>query len=176
MFCQREAIKAELGSLLMTGLFLMFLALEAYLRVFSVSSKLYSAGEIHAIIVVQEFPPRESCSILVSLESQYGTCWALFVSSVKAEITFPNDSKPLLILMPSFIVFPVAPVFLILSLPARSTKWNFATMNSSLWLTSSPPSVYTPYKSSMICCSIVIVKIAWDLELTLFINVLLVDL
>jgi len=38
----------------------MFLALEAYLRVFKVSSKLYSAGEMQAIIVVHELPPRES--------------------------------------------------------------------------------------------------------------------
>ena len=53
-------MRAELGSQLMTGLFLMFLALLAYLRVFRVSSKLYSAGEIHAIIVVLEFPPKES--------------------------------------------------------------------------------------------------------------------
>ena len=44
----------------MTGLFLIFLAQEAYLSVFKVSSKLYSAGEIQAIIVVQELPPSES--------------------------------------------------------------------------------------------------------------------
>lgn len=54
------AIKAEFGSQFMTGLFLIFLALEAYLSVFKVSSKLYSAGEIQAIIVVQELPPSES--------------------------------------------------------------------------------------------------------------------
>lgn len=74
MFYQREAMRAEFGSLLITGLFLMFLAREAYLRVFKVSSKLYSAGEIQAIIVVLEFPPNESCKIQVSFESQYGTC------------------------------------------------------------------------------------------------------
>lgn len=67
-------MRAEFGSLLITGLFLMFLALDAYLSVFRVSSKLYSAGDIQAIIVVLEFPPNESCKILVSFESQYGTC------------------------------------------------------------------------------------------------------
>ena len=168
-------MRAEFGSLLITGLFLMFLALEAYLSVLRVSSKLYSAGEIQAIIVVLEFPPKESCKIQVSFESQYGTCYAFLVSSVKAEITFPSERSPLLMLIPSFIVLPVAPVFLILSLPAKSTKWNFATMNSSLWFISSPVSVFTPYKSSMICYSMVIVKIACDHEETLFINVLEVD-
>lgn len=54
----------------MTGLFLIFLAREAYLRVFKVSSKLYSAGEMHAIIVVQELPPSESYKILVNFESR----------------------------------------------------------------------------------------------------------
>jgi len=38
----------------------MFLALEAYLSVFRVSSKLVSAGEQHAIIDVLELPPSES--------------------------------------------------------------------------------------------------------------------
>ena len=42
------------------GLFLIFLALEAYLRVLRVSSKLISAGETQAIIEVLELPPSES--------------------------------------------------------------------------------------------------------------------
>jgi len=113
------------------GLFLMFLALLAYLRVFKVSSKLISAGDTHAIIEVLEFPPNESYNILVSFESLYGTWAFFFVSSVKAEMTFPRASNPLFIDIPSFKVAPVAPVLFALSLPARSTKWNLATINSS---------------------------------------------
>lgn len=45
-----------------------------YLKVLKVSSKLLLAGLIHAIIQVNEFPPRESYRILVSLESLYGIC------------------------------------------------------------------------------------------------------
>ena len=70
MLYESWAIKAEFGSQFMTGLFLIFLAREAYLRVFKVSSKLYSAGEMHAIIVVQELPPSESYKILVNFESR----------------------------------------------------------------------------------------------------------
>lgn len=54
------AICALFGSLLTMGLFLIFLALEAYLRVLRVSSKLISAGETQAIIEVLELPPSES--------------------------------------------------------------------------------------------------------------------
>lgn len=54
------------------GLFLMFLALEAYLKVVKVSSKLKSAGEMAAIITVFVLPPNESWSNLVNLESLYG--------------------------------------------------------------------------------------------------------
>jgi hypothetical protein len=41
-------------------LFLMFLALLAYLRVFRVSMKSRSEGETQAIITVRLLPPRES--------------------------------------------------------------------------------------------------------------------
>lgn len=60
----------EAGSRLTTGLFLIFLALEAYLRLFNVSKKLHSAGEQAAIMTVRELPPSESCKILVSFESR----------------------------------------------------------------------------------------------------------
>ena len=42
--------------------------------------------------------------------------------SVKAEITLPKANRPLLILIPYFSLYPVAPVLLALSEPARSTK------------------------------------------------------
>ena len=44
----------------------------------------------------------------------------------KADITLPNYKRPKLILMPSFKAEPVAPVFLALYDPAKSTKKNFA--------------------------------------------------
>ncbi len=43
---------------------------RAYLSVVSVSSKLMSAGDTQATMMVRELPPRESCSMRVSLESR----------------------------------------------------------------------------------------------------------
>jgi hypothetical protein len=45
-------------------------------------------------------------------------------------ITLPRHRSPLFILIPSFRVSPVDPVFLIDSEPAKSTKWNFEEINS----------------------------------------------
>ncbi len=53
-------------------LFLMFLALLAYLRVFRVSMKSRSEGETQAIITVRLLPPRESWSNLKSIS--YENC------------------------------------------------------------------------------------------------------
>ena len=44
----------------MTGLFVMYFALEAYLRVDKVYSKFWYQGDTFAIITVLEFPPSES--------------------------------------------------------------------------------------------------------------------
>ena len=63
-----------------------------------------------------------------------------------------------MILIPSFNVTPEAPVFLALSEPARSTKKNLDVIN--------PSSDY--FRG---CCSMKIVKIAWDLLEESFINV-----
>lgn len=46
----------------------------------------------------------------------------------KAEITLPSSSNPRFIFMPYFKVAPVAPVFLALYEPAKSTKKNLAVM------------------------------------------------
>lgn len=100
----------------------MFLARDAYNIVFNVSRKLFSAGEIQAIIYVLELPPKESYRIRVNFVSLYGICLLALVVSVKAVITFPRHKSPLLILMPSFIVSPVEPVFFSDSEPAKSTK------------------------------------------------------
>ena len=58
--CLSLASSADCGSLLTIGLFLICLALSAYLRVFRVSSMLESAGLMHASINVWLLPPRAS--------------------------------------------------------------------------------------------------------------------
>ncbi len=72
-------------------------------------------------------------------------------------------------LIPSLSVAPVAPVFLALSEPARSTKKNLAVMYPSVFSTGFPFSDL--YRSSMMCCSMKIVKMAWLLEEASFIRV-----
>ena len=58
--CLRLASSAAAGSRFTIGLFLICLARSAYLKVFSVSSKLLSAGLTQAIMRLLLFPPRES--------------------------------------------------------------------------------------------------------------------
>ena len=58
--------------------------------------------------------------------------WSCFSFYVNADITYPKAKRLLFILIPSFIIFPSAPVFLIFSEPAKSTKWNFAFIFSSM--------------------------------------------
>ena len=60
---------SNLTSFLVT-LVLMFFALLAYFRVFSVSSKFDTAEEMLAIITVLQFPPKLSLRRRVSLESR----------------------------------------------------------------------------------------------------------
>jgi hypothetical protein len=76
-------------------------------------------------------------------------CWDL--PSTKDEITFPSAVRDKLIFIPSFNVYPVAPVFDDLSEPAKSTRLSFPALIlcSPFW--SSPVSIY-------------IVNILWDLE------------
>mmetsp|Transcript_29607 Transcript_29607/g.66994 ORF Transcript_29607/g.66994 Transcript_29607/m.66994 type:complete len:225 (-) Transcript_29607:513-1187(-) len=159
----------------------MFLALLAYFKVFKLSSELLSTGLTHAIMSVREFPPKLSCSILVSLESRYGTCTeCLFCSSPRADMTFPSASNPEFMLMPSFNRSPSALVFFNRSLPAKSTKWNFETIYSSsaTFAPSSVPATSLGFSairkslSRINRCSIINVKIACDLLECAFISVL----
>ena len=90
-----------------------------------------SAGDMHASIVVRELPPNEFYKILVSFESLYGM-WSCFSFDVNADITYPKAKRLLFIFIPSFIVYPYAPVFFIFSEPAKSTKWNFDVTFSSI--------------------------------------------
>ena len=93
-------------------------------------------------------------------------------------MTWPRQSRPLLMLIPSFRSLPVAPVFLILSEPARSTKWNLAEISSVTVYGSSESFLSSSgtWTSLTIFCSMVTVKIACDLELPSFISVELVCL
>ena len=131
--------------------------------------------------MVRLLPPRESWRMRVSLELRYGMNYlpeAAFFSSVRAAMTFPRASSPWLIWIPSCRVFPVAPVFLILSEPARSTKWNFAEIFSSeVTGSASGPVASAPsvgYVTLTIFCSIVTVKIACERDEASFIFVALV--
>ena len=96
------------------------MALCPNLNVEIVSASLYILGEQVIINHVLEFPPSDSCKILVNFESLYGT-WVDF-PSVRLFITNPRELNDLLIFFASSNVWPVAPVFDIFSDPARSTK------------------------------------------------------
>jgi hypothetical protein len=56
------------------------------------SAKASPEGEIIAIMVVLQLPPRLSSRILVNFESLYGMCY-LFFTSVKAAITFMRHER-----------------------------------------------------------------------------------
>ena len=80
-------------------------------------------GETYTItltMTVLEFPPRESCRSLVSLELRYGIC--VLLPSTSAEITLPRVESDKLIFVASFSRCPVAPVFVCLSDPCNETK------------------------------------------------------
>mmetsp|Transcript_111688 Transcript_111688/g.315451 ORF Transcript_111688/g.315451 Transcript_111688/m.315451 type:complete len:245 (+) Transcript_111688:241-975(+) len=69
---------------------------------------------------VQDLPPKESRRSIVSVESLYGTCSPRLPP--KALITRPNALKEPLMLRASAMAEPSAPVRLVRSEPARSTK------------------------------------------------------
>ena len=75
------------------GVFLIFLALLANFNVDKDSLNASIAGDIIAINVVLQLPPRESSNNLVIFESLYGICDFGYLNSVKAAITLPNADK-----------------------------------------------------------------------------------
>jgi len=77
------------------------------------------------IKVVLELPPRLSFNRWVSFESLKGMCGSPYP---RARITLPRYERLWLIFLASSKIFPVAPVWLILSDPARSTKLSFAVL------------------------------------------------
>jgi len=129
-------------------------------------------------MIVLELPPSESYKILVNFDSLYGTWLTFPLVSVRAEMTLPKASRPLLMLIPSLSVDPEAPVFLALSDPARSTKWNLAIVkplsSGSAFSTLSFLGIcYSPFffKSLIWCCSTEIVKMACEREDVSFMRV-----
>ncbi len=115
-----------LDSSLIEALFFIILALYANLSVERVSEKAPEAGEILAIINVLEFPPSESLSKKVNLESLY-LIWYYFPSVIYTNvfITQPKTVRDLLIFPASLSLSPTAAVYFYLSEPAKSTKCNF---------------------------------------------------
>lgn len=126
-------------------LLLIFLALIAYFSVLYVSSKDLKEGAILAIIIVWQFPPKESFNKRVNLESRY----VGFLPSARALIqlprkiidyvkrnhyiyflttnqcSLPRASKDRFIFAPSLKRMPLHPVAAALSDPARSIIDNF---------------------------------------------------
>ena len=64
-------------------------------------------------------PASPFCSIIVSFDSRNGMCFAPSARHLTTNASLVNDK---LILIPSFMLAPVAPVFFIPSDPARSTR------------------------------------------------------
>lgn len=110
------------------------------------------------------FPPKESFSNLVNLESLYGTKAPFFDLSERILIQLPKASKDLFILAPSCNLNPLFSVTAALSEPAKSTKLNLLVIIVALLfeIFSLDSPSYTLF---MIVCSILKVIIAWDLEL-----------
>mmetsp|Transcript_44702 Transcript_44702/g.85462 ORF Transcript_44702/g.85462 Transcript_44702/m.85462 type:complete len:263 (-) Transcript_44702:187-975(-) len=107
----------------------MFLARLAYLRVLRDSSRQCLAGEMLAIMVVRQLPPKESLSRRVSLESRNGTYAPLppTARSPRALMQFPSASKERLMLAPSIMRMPWFLVLAARSEPAKSIRLSLAT-------------------------------------------------
>ena len=137
IFVQFEMWNSTLSTFLFT-IVLIYLALSAYFNVFKVSSQAAKAGLMFVIITVLQFPPNESLSNLVSLESRQGICIFLLllgpflVYSHNALIQFPKANKLLLMFAPSTSLRPLLLVLEALSLPARSINDSLAIFISAL--------------------------------------------
>ena len=79
---------------------------------------------IHKCIYVFELPPKAFYSILVKLEFLYGMTifFFPFYFSTNALMTLPSVDRLRLIILPSFSLSPVAPVYEDFSDPAKSIR------------------------------------------------------
>lgn len=120
-----------------------------------VSDSLKLAGEQQIIMVVRALPPRDSCKILVSLESRYGM-WVL-LPSASAEITLPRAESDLLMFFASSKTVPSAPVFDTWKITKRENVLNrslsaegFAFTNNLIFLLLIVPSRNQPNRPDTI--------------------------
>jgi len=134
------------------------LALLANIKVESVSPKYSFPQWIFANSFVIEFPPSESLRKYVSFESRKGICFFFLADSTSELITLPKTCKDRLILHPSLSLSPSTWVCLTLSLPAKSTIFIFDFRSFKML-------------SPIISDSTTIVKMAWERELSVFIDV-----
>ena len=101
-------------------------ALTPNLNVPIVSNSFKILGLQLIIKVVLLFPPKLSYKIRVSFEFLYGINE---LPSVNAFITFPKQDNDWLIFLASSRTSPSAPVLLIFSDPAKSTKNSFPVLH-----------------------------------------------
>lgn len=85
-----------------------------------------------AIMTVLLFPPKESLSSLVSLESLYGTKNPFLFLSPKAFMQLASAKSDLFIFAPSINLIPLFYVTVPLSEPAKSIKESFPVRVSTL--------------------------------------------
>ena len=76
-------------------------------------------------MTVLQFPPRESLSIRVNLESRKGTKNPFLVLSPRALMQLANANNEVLILAPSLNLIPLFSVTVPLSDPAKSINDSF---------------------------------------------------
>ena len=101
---------------------------------------------------VYEFPPRLCLRSYVSLDSRYGTTFLPAFCpfdwlSVRVVMTLRRTWRDLLMSILSFACYPVVPVKLYFSEPAKSTSWSFETVT----LTGSLKSCDSIVKLKMLC-------------------------
>mmetsp|Transcript_32049 Transcript_32049/g.90147 ORF Transcript_32049/g.90147 Transcript_32049/m.90147 type:complete len:240 (-) Transcript_32049:696-1415(-) len=105
------------------GFVFTFFTLSANRRVLRLSSASDCAGETLASMVVSEFPLRASMRMCVSFDCRNGTCTPFPAPAASLEMTCPRTERLLLMLEPSRIRWPTAPLFFTRSLPARSQRF-----------------------------------------------------
>lgn len=98
----------------------------------TVSSSLAKSMDPVHIISVFEFPPSDSLSIMVNLESLKGTCDFLLL--VRAMIHIPKQVSDWLIFLVSSSCYPVVCDLESFSLPAKSTRFNLLYLTSPFFV------------------------------------------
>lgn len=108
----------------------MFLTRDANFRLEMVYSLQEWWLEHVTMRLVRQFPTKDSCNSLVSLDSRKGTCSCPFI---KALIVFPRQDRERLIFLASSSDSPSALLLYTFSLPARSIKLSLDLMSCPSW-------------------------------------------